>query len=39
MRQELAAIELVVSVDKELRLGLEAEAAAMARVLVTGVKR
>ncbi len=39
MRQELAIVELVVSVDKELRRGLEAAAEQMARTLVMGCPR
>ncbi len=39
MGQELAIVELVVSVDKELRRGLEAAAEQMARTLVMGCTR
>ncbi len=39
MRQELAIIDLITSVDKQLRLGLESEATAMARALVMGCTR
>ena len=38
MRQEFAIIDLVMSVDKELRLGLDSEAASMARTLVMGCR-
>ena len=38
MRQELAVIELVTSVDQELRIDLERPAEAMARCLVMGCR-